>query len=139
MLDVDPVNFLQRSKELSYHPQILSYNAIADSFQNKDVDKTLLNGAILLNWEVNTPEFIKLYQAKYSSLPAKSADKHYDAVYVLAKAISENSDLSKVASYIENNSFTTINGTISFEPTHSVKEIPVHIQAYIDGALVDLK
>ena len=135
MVGNDPVNFLKRSKELGFTPKIISYNGITDSFVN-ETDKSLLEGVVILNWEINSAEFTSLYKAQYDAVPAKSADKAFDAVYVLATALVHTSDSSPVASYIANNEFTTPNATIKFTPDHAVQNTPVEIDIVKGGVLV---
>ena len=138
MVGNDPVNFLKRAKEFGYNPKIISYNGIADSFADKK-DKSLLENVIVLNWEVNSAEFTKKYQALYNAAPAKSADKAFDAVYVLAKALAETKDRSQVAEYIGHTTFSTPNAVIKFTPEHAVITTPVEIDVVKNGVLVPYK
>mgnify|MGYP001570962853 FL=1 len=132
MVGNDPVNFLVQAKQLGFNPKIISYNGVTDSFAN-EADKSLLEGVVILNWEVTTSEFSKLYKNAYGIEPTKSADKYFDAVYVLANAIANSSDKASVASYISKNSFVTPNGTIRFTPEHAVETVPVEIQVIKNG------
>lgn len=132
MVGNDPINFLVQSKQLGFNPKIISYNGITDSFAER-ADKSLLEGVVILNWEVSSPEFITLYKAAYGIAPTKSADKYFDAVYVLAHSIAHSADNARVASYISKNTFTTPNGSLQFTADHVVENIPVKIQVIKNG------
>lgn len=136
MVGNDPVNFLSQAKQLGFKAKFISYNGVTDSFA-QETDKSLLEGVTILNWEVSSPTFINIYKEAYGIEPTKSADKWFDAVYVLAKSISNNTDSSKIPTYIENNSFTTPNSTIRFTPEHAVESTPVLIQTIKEGQLVE--
>ncbi|MCX6716978.1 MAG: ABC transporter substrate-binding protein [Candidatus Taylorbacteria bacterium] len=138
MLANDPVNFLKRAKELGFNPTIITHNGPIDSFAN-ETDKSPLENAVILNWEVTSSQFSALYKKEYGISPTKSADKYFDAVYVLANSIANSDDQSKVASYIESHSFTTPNTTISFTPNHTVISMPVEVQIFKNGNLVPWK
>ncbi len=132
MVGNDPAVFLKQAKELGYAPTIITYNGVSDAFANQ-TDKSLLNGVVLLNWEITTPEFASLYQSKYGVPPTKSADKYFTAVYVMANALANSTDASRAASYIAGNSFSTPNGNITFTADHSVSDSPVQIQVIENG------
>jgi branched-chain amino acid transport system substrate-binding protein len=132
MVGNDPVNFLIQSKQLGFKPKFIGYNGLTDSF-TQEKDKSILEGVVILNWEVSSAEFIKLYKTAYTIEPTKSADKYFDAVYVLANAIANSQDQTQVASYISKNSFITPNGTIKFTSDHAVENVPVEIQVIKNG------
>jgi ABC-type branched-subunit amino acid transport system substrate-binding protein len=135
MVGDDPLNFLVQSKQLSFKPKFISYNGITDAFANEK-DKSLLEGVVVLNWEVSSPAFIELYKSAYGVDPTKSADKYFDSVYVLAQSITHSSDLPGVAGYIGQNTFTTPNGSVVFTKEHSVETIPVQINVIKNGTQV---
>ncbi|MBI5126494.1 MAG: ABC transporter substrate-binding protein [Candidatus Taylorbacteria bacterium] len=135
MVGNDPVNFLVQSKQLGFTPKIISYNGLTDSFVDEK-DKSILEGVAIINWEVSSPEFTKLYKAEYNAEPAKSADKSFEAVHVLADAIAKTTDASQVASYIAQNSFETPNGVIKFNPDHTTQSNLVEIQVIRNGVQV---
>ncbi len=124
MVGDDPLNFLVQSKQLGFKPTIISYNGITDAFANEK-DKSLLEGVVVLNWEIPSPAFASLYKTTYNTEPTKAADKTFDAVYVLAQAIVHSTNSADVASYIEKNQFTTPNSTIKYTSGHAVESIPV--------------
>jgi branched-chain amino acid transport system substrate-binding protein len=138
MVGNDPLNFLTRAQELGFNPTIITYNGTLDSFVNEK-DKSLLENVVILNWEVTSSQFTELYQKAYGIPPTKSADKFFDAVYVMATAIAENEDLSKVSEYIENNSFTTPNSTVTFTTNHTVSSTNVVVQVFKNGFLREWK
>lgn len=135
MVGTDPLTFLRQSKQLGFTPTVMTYNGIQDAFTNPN-DKSLLNGVVVLNWEVTSAEFAQAYQKAYSAQPTKSADKYYEAVYVMAQALANSSSPAQAATYITNNSFQTPNGTVSFASDHSVTDVPVQIQIWKDSAPV---
>ncbi|MEK7136246.1 MAG: ABC transporter substrate-binding protein, partial [Patescibacteria group bacterium] len=138
-LDIDTLNFLQRSKELGYTPTIITHVLILDALQNADVDKTLLEGVVVLNWETSSADFEKVFTKKYGIGPAKSADKVYDTVYVLAEAIAKAESTDQVATYLETTEFKTINGKISFTTDHASANTPVKVQVIKNGVLTGIK
>jgi branched-chain amino acid transport system substrate-binding protein len=134
-LDVDTLNFLKRSKELGFNPQVITHVLIVDALSNADVDKSLLEGVVVLNWEVTSADFAKKFESKYGVKPTKSADKAYAAVEVLAQALSKVDDKTQLATYLEGNEFKTAIGTIKFTPDHAVQDIEVQIQSIKNGKL----
>jgi len=136
MVDIDPVNFLARSRDLDYHPQVISYYGIVDSFSAPDKDKSLLEGVVILNWESSSARFSALYQKRYGVLPTHSAEKSYVAVYVMAQAIAATKNREEVPAYLASHSFETPSGTIAFNADHAVNTTAVKIEMVKDGKLV---
>jgi branched-chain amino acid transport system substrate-binding protein len=135
MVDQDMENFLKRAKELDFKAKIITHVAILDLISNPNIDKNLLEGIVFINWEIQPEAFSKKFEEFYKIKPAKSADRSYDALYVLVDAISNSKD--SVNKYIEKNKFTTINGTIVFNENHEVENLPVSLQFIKDGKIVD--
>lgn len=131
MVDKDTFNFLKRSKELGFNAKIITYVGSYDAV-TKD-NEYLLDGVTILDWDVSSVEFIEKYKKVYGQLPAKSANRAYDSVYILAEAIANTKDHTKVASYVASHKFTTINGDIKFLSTHQVDSIPVEVVVYKGG------
>lgn len=127
MVANDPLIFLKQAKQLGFNPVIMTYNGALDAFAN-EADKSPLNGAVILNWEVTTKAFNDSYKNEYGILPTKSADKYYEAVYVVAEALAKSPSPAEAASYMASHSFETPNGAISFTPDHAVSDSPVEIQ-----------
>ena len=138
MVGDDPLNFLVQSKQLGFKPTFISYNGVTDAFANQ-TDKSLLEGVIVLNWEVASPTFAALYKSAYNSEATKSVDKYYDAVYVLAEGIANAKDTASVASYIEKTTFKSPNNTVVFTKDHSVESIPVEINVIKNGVQTPFK
>ncbi len=135
MSDTDMINFLQRAKELGFKAKIMTHVAVLDLVNNPDIDKKLLDDIAFINWEAQPKEFSERFFDKYKINPAKSADRSYDAVYVLAEAFGKNENGS-VADYIENNKFKTINGDIKFTKEHIVENLPVEIDIIKEGKIL---
>ncbi len=140
MVANDPLIFLRQAKQLGFAPTIISYNGILDAFAS-EADKSLLNNVVVLNWEITSPQFTALYQNEYGIPPTKSADKYFDALYVMAQGIANATsdsagDVSGVAAYIANNTFTTPNSTITFTADHVVQDTNTVVQVMKGGMLV---
>ncbi|MEI8328362.1 MAG: ABC transporter substrate-binding protein [Candidatus Taylorbacteria bacterium] len=135
MVANDPLIFLTQAKQLGFMPTVITYNGALDAFAN-ETDKSPLDNAVILNWEITTPQFTDLYQKEYGIPPTKSADKYFDAVYVMASSLANVSDPSQAASYIDSHSFTTPNSTISFTANHAVQDSHVEVEVMKNGTLV---
>lgn len=135
MLGEDTVNFLKRSNELGFKPTMLTYIGSMESF-DQEKDKSLIENVAVVNWEVSSSEFNALYEKEYGKPAGKSADKAFDALYVMATAIANTKSSSEVAPYISGNTFTTPNATVRFMPDHTVNSTPVEIDIVKDGKLV---
>lgn len=139
MVDVDPVNFLTAARNIDYHPTVISYYGIIDSFSRPGADKSLLEGVVVLDWESSSERFSRLYQERYGVPSVHSAEKSYMAVYVMAEAIAKAESRDKVASYLASNSFKTPSGPVSFNMDHAVDSTPVRIVVVENGKLVPFK
>lgn len=135
MLGDDTVNFLKRSKEQGFNPTVLTYTGALEAF-NKEPDKSLIEGVALVNWEITSPQFDALYLKEYGKPAGKSADKSFDALYVMATAVAKSTSTAAVASYIAGHNFTTPNAAIRFTADHTVDSTPVEIDIYENGKLV---
>src|SRR3989344_1785123 len=87
MVDVDPVNFLTAARDLDYHPTVISYYGIVDSFAAPGADRSLLEGVVVLDWESSSPRFETLYEKRYGVKPTHTAEKSYQSIYALAQAV----------------------------------------------------
>ena len=134
MVDADTFNFLKRAKELDFRAKLITYVGSYDAL-TKD-NEYLLEGVTIINWDVASAQFVEKFQQTYGITPAKSANRAYDAVYMLAEAIAKSEKTEDVASYISSHDFSTVNGKIQFLPTHQVSSIPVEIDVFKDGKLV---
>lgn len=135
MVANDPLIFLTQAKQLGFAPTVMTYNGALDAFANEK-DKSPLNNVVILNWEITTPQFTDLYQKAYGIAPTKSADKYFDAVYVMANALANVSEPAKAAAHIAGNSFTTPNSTVTFSLDHAVQDSNVEVQVMKGGVLV---
>jgi hypothetical protein len=113
----------------------LSGSGPLDAFANES-DKSLLNGVVILNWEVTSTKFADLFKGAYGIEATKSTDKYFDAVYVMAQGIANSSNPAEVSAYIEKNTFKTPNSIISFTANHAVKDTDVQVQVMKDGVAV---
>lgn len=134
----DGMTFLKQAKELDFKPKVVAHTLITDALSDDSVDKSLLEGVVVLNWNVTNPEFEQKFSAKYNTIPSKSANRNYDAVYILAQAAANRATGSERAQYIEENEFTSINGTTKFTSDHAVQNALVKVQIIQNGKLVDL-
>ena len=139
MLDFDVIKYLKDSKNLGFKKQIIGYTTLRDVLNKKGEDLSDLEGALMLDWEVPSAEFTKVFSTKYGVNPRRGANKSYDTVYMLAEAISKSKDAAGVSTYIENNSFKTINGEFKFDSKHAVFNTPVKVFEVREGKLVEVK
>lgn len=138
-LDFDTIKFLNRAREINYKPLFITHSTGRDVLSNSDVNPDLVEGLVMLDWEISSDEFTKLFEEVYGLKPRKSANKAYDAVYMLADAIAHTDNPSEVAEYLENNTFSTINGEFSFTDEHALKQTPVEIHEVRGGKFVRIK
>lgn len=135
-LDMDTISFIKTANEFDFKPKYITYTTLRDAFANKDVDTKILNGVVMLDWEVPSDEFVEKFQNRYGISPIKSANKSYDAVYVLANAIAYgNGDTKK---WMEGNTVTTADGKIEFTKDHSVITSPVKLWRVEGGEFVEI-
>jgi branched-chain amino acid transport system substrate-binding protein len=138
MVGADPVNFLSRAREQDYHPRIISYYGIIDSFATEGTDKSLLEGVVVLDWESSSDRFTKLYKERFGVVPTHSAEKSYLAAYAMSEAIANTANPSEVAAYLESHAIETPSGTIVFNKDHAVDSTLVQIKVVKNGELVPL-
>ena len=136
MIATDPVTFMNQAKQLSYFPKIITHIGIQDAMGMKDVDPNMFNGAVLINWNFSPTPFISKFETAYGVKPDKSANRAYDAVYVLAQAIAKGGDLAKT---LESEVFLTPNEQFKFSANHAAENTPVLVQTIKDGKLVEYK
>lgn len=139
MFDSDILSFLQRARELKLNIKIITHVAILDLLNRHDVDKNLIENIVFINWEKQPKKFSTMFLEKYGIGPEKSADRSYDAIYVLADAIAKNKSAEDISAYIEQKEFETINGKIKFTDNHIVENLPVEIDVIKNGQFVPLE
>lgn len=135
MLSSDAVAFLKRAKENHLTAVIMTHEDIIDALENTNVDTKLLEGVVIVNWGHTASSFNDLYRAKYGKEAAKSADKSYEAVYILAEAVANSQDRASVAHYIETHEFSPTGSPIRFTKEHAAEEVPVEIEVIKNGKL----
>jgi ABC-type branched-subunit amino acid transport system substrate-binding protein len=133
MFGTDTATFLTQAKQQGFTPKIMTYNSALDGVENKD---GILNGIIVLNWELAGAEFQTVFKNAYNMPAEKSAEKWFDAVYAMANGIANSTSTASVASYIASHTITTPNSTVSFTANHTAANIPVEIDVMKDGQLV---
>lgn len=136
MFGTDTANFLARAKEQGFSPRIMTYKSALDGVSNKD---GVLNGIIVLNWEIANPQFQAIFKKAYGIPAENSAEKWFDAVYAMANGIANSTSTDAVAAYIASHSVVTPNSTVSFTANHTAAQIPAEIDIVKDGALVPWK
>ena len=139
MVTIDPVTFMTQSKQLGFKPQVVTYDSVKDSLAIEGTDKSLFDGVVVLNWNVTPESFDKKFREIYKIEPANSVNRAYDALYILAEAVSKAKDKSEVPSLLENTKFKTPNGTFQFSAEHASLNTPTAIQTIQDGKFVPLK
>ncbi|MFA5023186.1 MAG: ABC transporter substrate-binding protein, partial [Candidatus Paceibacterota bacterium] len=138
MLDIDALSFIKQAKELNYQPKIITHTLILDALKNAKIDRKLLEGIVVVNWEIDSPQFAQLFKAKYNIDSAKSDEQSYQAVYVLAQAIANAKDKGTVSQYLEGQSFNVLGKELKFTPDHTISSVPVEIQTIKNGQLIKL-
>lgn len=139
MLDFDIVKYLTDAKNIGFKKQIIGYTTLRDALKDSKINKDDLEGAIMLDWEIPSNDFVKDFQTRYGEIPRRGANKSYDAIYVLAEAIANSANKAEVSSYIESHLFSTKNGDFSFGSNHAVKNTPVKVFEVKNGELVEIK
>jgi branched-chain amino acid transport system substrate-binding protein len=139
MLDFDISRYLVEAKNLGFTPQLFAYTTLRDVLDKGETDPALLEGAIMLDWEIPSDDFTKRFEAKYSEKPRRGADKSYDAVYMLAEAIAHADSAEEVPEYIEEHTFKTPNATFSFTDDHAGTDLEVKVWEVKDGKLVEFE
>ncbi len=137
MIGSDTVTFLKQAKEMEFNPKIFTHlGAVEDFVINGELDKSLLENAVVLDWEVSSDEFDELFEEKYGHVPGKSANRTYDAVYAAAEAVAKRSSNETIVQYLEDNKFETLNGVFSFNDSHIVDQIETAVYVVKGGEFV---
>ncbi len=134
----DLLTFVAQGKQLGFTPKIITHGYIREGLANENADPKQLDGIVMLDWETPAPAFTKAFMDVYGKDPVNSADHAYEAVYLLADALS-NVATKDVAVYLEKTRFTTPNGPFSFTKEHAALETPVALFIVKDGKLVDYR
>lgn len=139
MVTIDPVTFMNQSKQLGYKPQVITYDSVKDSLAIEGTDKSLFDGVVVLNWNMTPESFDKKFREMYKIDPANSVNRAYDAIYILAEAISKAKEKSEIPTILENTKFKTPNGTFQFSPEHAAQNTETAIQVIKGGKLIKLE
>lgn len=136
MIGPDPVTFVQQARALGFTPRYLTHIGIQDALSIQGVEPTLFDGFIVLNWNYSPASFNDKFQKVYGIAADKSADRAYDAVYVLAQAVAQNPAGTDLAVTLEKGSFVTPNTTFKFNAQHAADMTPVMVQTIKGGKIV---
>lgn len=136
MVATDPITFINQAKQLDYHPMILTHDGIKDSLNVKDAPIKDFEGAIVLTWNVAPESFEKKFMEAYGVIQDNSANRAYEAVYVIAQAAVEAKTKSEIAGILESKKFTTPNGEFYFNKDHAAASTPVSLKVVRNGKLV---
>ncbi len=134
MVANDPELFLKQSRELGYSPKIITHVGIKQAV-GATADVSQFEGIVVLDWNVSPDAFVKKFTDAYGVAPDNSANRAYDAVYVLAETVAAGGDVAK---YMEEHTFTTPNGTVDFDNTHAASAMPVVLERIEGGKLVQV-
>ncbi len=139
MVATDPITFINQARQLDYHPMILTHDGIKDSLNVKDAPLKDFEGTVVLTWNVAPESFEKKFTDAYGVQQDNSANRAYEAVYVIAQAASEAKIKSEIPSILESTKFTTPNGEFYFNKDHAAASTPVSLKVIKSGKLVPLQ
>ncbi len=138
MIGSDPVTFVTQANQLGFHPHYLTHNGLNTTLAIRGVDPNLFNGIVDLDWNVSTPQFVEAFTKAYGIAPTNSANRAYEAVYVLADAVAHAQSRVGIPDYIARTTFKTPYSTVSFAPDHSAAHTAIVLLQMKDGKLVPL-
>lgn len=133
MIANDPATFVAQGKAIGFTPKYIIHTGLRDALAAEGADPKTFEGFTVLDWELNTDAFAKKFTEKYKVAPTNSANRAYDAVYVLAQAVAQASEKSEVAEYLTRTTFTTPNGKFSFTPDHAAASTVVELKTFTNG------
>ncbi len=136
MLDMDIISFKKQADTLGFKAKIITYTTFKDVIASTK-DLGVYEGTTMINWEVATKGFDEQYQKRFGKLPERGAVNSYKAVYVLADAIANATDKTRVAEYIASHSIKTPLGIVSFNTKHAIDSTPIEIVEVKDGKLTN--
>ncbi len=136
MVATDPITFTSQANQLNYHPKLITHVGIKDALNTKDITVKNFEGIVVLNWDVTTADFTNKFNTAYGMNPDKSANRAYDAVYVLAQAVAKSKTKAEIPSLLESTTFTTPNGAFTFNKNHAAASTAVTVEIVKDGKLV---
>ena len=138
MVANDPEQFLKQSRELNYTPKVITHVGVKQALSATESPE-LFEGIVVLDWNVSPEGFIEKFRNTYGVTPDNSANRAYDAVYVLADAVGKTSSRAEVSAYLASHSFETPNGTVRFGKNHEATGMDVVLERIENGKLVTLR
>lgn len=138
MLADDMVRFMRDARAFGYSPIVMTHNDIRNALTKVETNTSLLENVIVLDWDVlETPAFRSNFMKKFGVAPMNHASQSYAAVYMLANALG-NTERENLAKTLEQETFSTPLGNMSFDQNHSAKNMPIKVQVIKSGSLVEL-
>lgn len=140
MIGTDSGVFLKQARELGYAPQVLAHVGLVDALRSEQFDAALFEGVLMLDWNASPQSFQDAFVAAYGVAPTNSANRAYDAVYVLSQAIAEvGTDAGAIAAYLEETTFETPNGSFAFTANHAAAMTEVALKTVRKGEFVEVE
>jgi ABC-type branched-subunit amino acid transport system substrate-binding protein len=91
---MDAKQLVEKNKLLGLNSKIFGHDNILVSYVTQGIDKDALKGTVVYRLAAPDSEFAAKYKTLYGKEPANDADKAYDAVYVIARAVELSGDSS---------------------------------------------
>lgn len=139
MIGPDPLTFVTQSKQLGFNPKIITHVGLHDAMAIKGTDPNIFNGIVALDWNVSPQAFTDKFTQAYKIVPTNSANRAYDAVYILVDAVAHAKDKASIGTYLTSKIFTTPNGDFKFSPEHSADNTEVALLIVQNGKFVEYK
>lgn len=130
----DPEQFMKQAREQGYSPKIITHAGIKQSLATAP-DPSQFNGVVVLDWNVSPESFVEKFTNKYGVAPDNSANRAYDAVYVLAEAVAKTTSRAEVSGYLSSHTFTTPNGPLRFGANNEAADMEVVLRRIEGGVL----
>lgn len=140
MIGTDSGVFLKQAAELSYSPQVVAHVGLVDALASEQFAPSLFEGVVMLDWNEVPVDFREKFVKAYGVEPTNSANRAYDAVYVLATAIAEvGNDPAALATHLSTTAFETPNGGFQFTHEHAADTTMVALRVVRGGELVPVQ
>ena len=91
---IDSKLLVEKNSQLSLGAKIFSHTNLETTYFEQGIDKEALKGSVVYRLESPKSRFIEDYRKRYNKEPVSDADKAYDAIYVIAKAIEISKEVS---------------------------------------------
>lgn len=140
MVGTDFLNFATQAERLGLEAQLVTHMDVREGLKDAGKDISSLEGTVVLNWDVlgDNASFNRKFTEKYGREADHFAAQAYAAVYVLANAVSHAESKAEIPQILENGTFETPIGAISFTENHT-SETKVAVQIIKDGKLTPLE